>query len=90
MYLMKYGYMDHAHNHGKSAQLLSADGLKNYLMEFQSFAGINQTGVLDDETIYWMNMPRCGVKDNVKGMEGVDESDEEVKSVPPENLPAAS
>merc|ERR1719322_1055761 len=67
MYLMKYGYMVHHHHHnsGKSAQLLSPDGLKNYLMDFQTFAGINRTGVLDDETIRWMNMPRCGVKDSV-------------------------
>ena len=62
---MKYGYMDHHHNDGKSAQLLSPDGLKNYIMDFQTFAGINRTGVLDDETIRWMNMPRCGVKDSV-------------------------
>jgi len=67
MYLMKYGYMDHHHNDGRSAQLLSADGLKNYIMDFQGFAGLNQTGVLDDETIKMMNMPRCGVKDNVGG-----------------------
>jgi len=67
MYLMKYGYMDHHSNGGKSAQLLSPDGLKNYLMDFQTFAGINRTGVLDDETVRWMNMPRCGVKDSVAG-----------------------
>jgi len=68
MYLMKYGYMDtHSHNEGKSAQLLSRDGLKDYLMNFQAFAGIDQTGVLDEETIHYMNMPRCGVKDNVGG-----------------------
>ena len=39
---MKYGYMDHHHNDGRSAQLLSADGLKNYIMDFQGFAGLNQ------------------------------------------------
>ena len=67
MYLMKYGYMDHHHsNEGKSANLLSPDGLKNYIMDFQSFAGINKTGALDAETVRWMKMPRCGVKDQVK------------------------
>ena len=65
MYLMKYGYMDHHHNSGKSAPLLSRDGLYDYIMEFQAFAGINQTGELDSETVKWMNMPRCGVKDKV-------------------------
>ena len=70
MYLMKYGYMDHHHNSGKSAPLLSRDGLYDYIMEFQAFAGINQTGELDSETVKWMNMPRCGVKDKVgKGAE---------------------
>ena len=63
---MKYGYMDHHHPHdGRSAKLLSPDGLKNYIMDFQGFAGLNQTGVLDDETVKMMNMPRCGVKDSV-------------------------
>ena len=62
---MKYGYMDHHHNSGKSAPLLSRDGLYDYIMEFQAFAGINQTGELDSETVKWMNMPRCGVKDKV-------------------------
>ena len=73
MYLMKYGYMDEHHNSGKSAQLLSKDGLRNYLMDFQSYAGINQTGVLDEETVRWMKMPRCGVKDNI-GREEHEES----------------
>ena len=35
MYLMKYGYMDMAGGSGKSAPLLSKDGLKNYIREFQ-------------------------------------------------------
>lgn len=70
MYLMKYGYMDHHHSSGKSAPLLSRDGLYDYIMDFQAFAGINQTGELNPETVKWMNMPRCGVKDKVgKGEE---------------------
>ena len=35
MYLMKYGYMDMAGGSGKSAPLLSKDGLRNYIKEFQ-------------------------------------------------------
>ena len=64
MYLMKYGYMDnhHAtHGDGRSAQLLSPDGLRNYIMDFQGFAGLNQTGVLDDETVKMMEMPRSNI-----------------------------
>ena len=68
---MKYGYMDQHHNSGKSAPLLSRDGLYDYIMEFQAFAGINQTGELNEETVHWMNMPRCGVKDKV-GKEGAE------------------
>ena len=47
MYLMKYGYMDDMeYHHGKSANLLSRDGLRSHIMEFQQFAGINVTGEL--------------------------------------------
>jgi len=66
MYLMKYGYMDEMdHSHAKSANLMSRDGLKEYIMEFQKFAGLDQTGELDEHTITMMSMPRCGVKDKV-------------------------
>lgn len=65
MYLMKYGYMDADMNQGdgKSANLLSPDGLKDYIKEFQSFAGLEQTGELNAATVELMNTPRCGVKD---------------------------
>lgn len=32
---------------------------------WQAFAGLNQTGELDDLTLEMMNTPRCGVKDKV-------------------------
>ena len=52
--------------HGdKSAPLLSKDGLKSYVQEFQAFAGLSQTGLLDEKTIALMKAPRCGVKDIV-------------------------
>ena len=44
---------------------MSRDGLKKYIMEFQQFAGLDQTGELDETTVKMMNMPRCGVKDKV-------------------------
>ena len=56
--------MDHHHSH-KSANLISRDGLRQHIMEFQAFAGLNQTGELDEKTVKMMNMPRCGVKDKV-------------------------
>lgn len=63
MYLMKYGYMDMAGGSGKSAPLLSKDGLRNYIREFQAFGGLKPTGQLDSETVALMKKPRCGVKD---------------------------
>jgi len=45
MYLMKYGYMDMEHHgSGRSAPLMSRDGLRKHIIEFQRFAGIEQTG----------------------------------------------
>jgi len=65
MYLMKYGYMDVQRETAKSAPLLSQDGLRDYIKEFQSFAGLPQTGDLDAKTVELMKTPRCGVKDIV-------------------------
>ena len=64
VYLMKYGYV--APRNGTSA-LLTEEGLNRYVksavMDFQAFAGINQTGELDDLTVELMETPRCGVRD---------------------------
>ncbi|XP_066986198.1 matrix metalloproteinase-16 isoform X1 [Macrobrachium rosenbergii] len=65
MYLTKFGYMDPATTNPNSGALLSADSVHKSIMEFQAFAGLNQTGQLDDVTIEMMNTPRCGVKDKV-------------------------
>ena len=65
MYLMKYGYMDVPRQDSKSAPLLSRDGLSDYVMQFQAFAGLPQTGELDQKTVKLMKTPRCGVKDIV-------------------------
>jgi len=63
LYLMKYGYMEVPSPETRSAQLLSPNGLLDYILEFQAFAGLPRTGVLDARTIEMMNTPRCGVKD---------------------------
>ena len=65
MYLMKYGYMDGHAKSSKSAPLLSRDGLRDYVEQFQSFAGLDVTGELDPGTVALMKTPRCGVKDVV-------------------------
>ena len=73
VYLKKYGYYSEPNDTALSSRLgipqLSSplvspeDRLKNYIMEFQSFAGLPLTGDLDEETVVMMNKPRCGVKD---------------------------
>jgi len=64
IYLMKYGYIS---NRNGSASLMSEDGLKEQLkqavIDFQAFAGLNQTGIVDPETRELMETPRCGVRD---------------------------
>ena len=65
MYLMKYGYMDEVSSSPRSASLLHPDVMRNSIAEFQRFAGLAETGDLDDVTLEWMQKPRCGVKDLV-------------------------
>ena len=40
-----------------------SNNTKKALKNFQAFAGINETGVLDKKTMDLMKRPRCGVKD---------------------------
>ncbi|KAK2719637.1 matrix metalloproteinase-24-like isoform X2 [Artemia franciscana] len=68
IYLTRYGYVDRSTetqlaSTSKFANLKSFDDFKMAVMEFQAFAGLNQTGTLDPETIKLMNTPRCGVRD---------------------------
>ncbi|XP_054159824.1 stromelysin-3-like [Oppia nitens] len=61
LYLQRFGYM----NESVAANLVSEKTYSDAVLEFQRFAGLNQTGLLDDETIQTMNSPRCGNKDKV-------------------------
>jgi matrix metalloproteinase-14 (membrane-inserted) len=61
LYLQRFGYM----NESAAANLISEKTYSNAVMEFQRFAGINETGILDEQTIEMMNSPRCGNKDKV-------------------------
>ena len=45
-------------HHNKSAPLLSPDGLKQYVTNLQSFAGLPQTGDIDQATAELMKLPR--------------------------------
>merc|ERR1719391_1342068 len=64
IYLMKYGYMESKEG---TAALQTEEGLrrkiKKVVMDFQAFAGLNQTGVVDGKTREMMETPRCGVRD---------------------------
>ena len=66
---MQYGYLELPISKPtpdtRSANLLSQDAVQEYIREFQSFAGLPQTGELDTDTKMMMNKPRCGVKDVV-------------------------
>ncbi|GAB6022882.1 S-methylmethionine permease mmp1 [Chamberlinius hualienensis] len=61
-YLTRFGYMESS---SRSSNLLTEAALNGAIKEFQRFAGLNQTGSLDNETVVMMNTPRCGVKDKV-------------------------
>ena len=66
-YLEKYGYV----NDEQQGSLFNPDRglvghMKEALLEFQAYAGINQTGVLDKDTAQIMEMPRCGVRDIIR------------------------
>ena len=64
--MLKYGYMDlSSADPKKAAPLVSKDGLKNYIEDFQAFANLTITGELNQETLEMMKKPRCGVKDIV-------------------------
>ena len=52
MYLSQYGWLDPSARKPGSAALLDVRGA---VKDFQAFAGLNQTGELDDETLMLMS-----------------------------------
>ncbi|CAB4059962.1 MMP14 [Lepeophtheirus salmonis] len=60
---LQYGYIQ---GNPETGALMSEDALKDSIRKFQGFVGVNITGELNDETVEWMNTPRCGVKDFVE------------------------
>lgn len=59
-YLTRFGYLQHSNSGGKTSALQSID---RAIARFQEFAGVEQTGKMNSETIEMMQMRRCGVKD---------------------------
>jgi len=65
--LEQYGYMGNgSFVEGIGGSYTHAESMRMALMEYQSMAGIPQTGVVDAATVKMMNTPRCGVKDKTK------------------------
>lgn len=62
LYLQKYGYMN-ALTNSEANNLISEDSFSDAVKSFQKFAGINETGTIDRETLILMGTPRCGNSD---------------------------
>ncbi|XP_064614904.1 matrix metalloproteinase-14-like isoform X2 [Liolophura sinensis] len=62
-YLVKYGYLKP--QDPRTGALRTEESYREGLKIFQEFAGLNITGVLDSETMTMMQMPRCGVADEI-------------------------
>lgn len=45
MYLARYGYMDPALQNPQSGALISGESVRRAIIDFQAFAGLNQTGI---------------------------------------------
>lgn len=62
MYLSQFGWLDPATKKIGSQSLID---IRKSIQDFQSFAGLNATGDLDEETVETMSLPRCGVRDKI-------------------------
>ncbi|XP_073813979.1 LOW QUALITY PROTEIN: matrix metalloproteinase 1 [Musca autumnalis] len=65
IYLSQFGYLPASARNPTNGGLLDANTWTKAVQDFQSFAGLNVTGELDEETMRLMSMPRCGVRDKV-------------------------
>ncbi|XP_014254798.1 stromelysin-3-like isoform X1 [Cimex lectularius] len=69
-YLSLYGYLPRGVNSPNSESIIDEDTYVQAVMKFQSFAGLEITGKLDNETLETMKLPRCGVGDNLDRING--------------------
>ena len=64
-FLSKFGYIDtrlvpgNVSHDSPAPRMDITDAVKR----FQNFVGLAETGDLDDDTVKWMQRPRCGVRD---------------------------
>ncbi|XP_067949426.1 matrix metalloproteinase-14-like [Watersipora subatra] len=62
-YLMRYGYLAPPDPH--TGNLASYADYEKAIVDFQSMAGLEATGVMNNSTLEMMNRPRCGVSDKM-------------------------
>ncbi|XP_034477847.1 matrix metalloproteinase-14 isoform X2 [Drosophila innubila] len=65
IYLSQFGYLPASARNPANSGLQDRHTWVSAIQEFQSFAGLNITGELDEETKKLMSLPRCGVRDRV-------------------------
>ena len=61
-YLSKFGYLPSLNSGGK-LPLITQDGLVSSVRKFQAFVGLEMTGVIDEETLEILKIPRCSLPD---------------------------
>ncbi|XP_038060416.1 matrix metalloproteinase-19-like [Patiria miniata] len=61
-YLSYFGYLKRQTNDGTG---MDEDEVRQGILDFQFMGNLTQTGVLDAPTMEKMNMPRCGMPDNI-------------------------
>ena len=68
-FLSKFGYIDTRLLPAARPGNVSSDSpaprvdITDAVKRFQNFVGLAETGDLDDDTVKWMQRPRCGVRD---------------------------
>ncbi|XP_075687766.1 matrix metalloproteinase-25 [Rhinoderma darwinii] len=69
-WLTRYGYLPPPDPY--SAQQQTLDGLRKAVKTMQRFAGLRESGILDDETVAMMHKPRCSLPDIImtSGVQG--------------------
>ncbi|XP_043518691.1 matrix metalloproteinase-2-like [Frieseomelitta varia] len=66
-YLMKFGYLPQTDL--ETGNLRTDDQLTDAIEHLQRFSGIPVTGIIDEDTVRLMRLPRCGLPDKMDKMD---------------------